>query len=81
MLSKTVHEKMAKKLSEAAREEIGRNWDLAKSVGETLKITPSALNNTLSRNGPKLNQYEVVDMVAKHMNVEAASILEEVEEI
>ena len=70
---------MAKRLTKEALKAIRSNSDLHKAVSDELGIIPGSMPETIRRNGNNLNQFHIVEMVAKHMGIATEDAVEEYE--
>jgi hypothetical protein len=68
---------MAKRFKQEILDQINTDTVLFGMVSEALGIKPISLPKTLERNGPSLNQYSIVTLVASHLGKEPEDLLED----
>lgn len=67
------------KFKQEVLDKIKTDPDLFAVVAKALKIRPSSMLQTVERNGAKLNQYDIVVLVASHLHVEPSELVEDAE--
>lgn len=70
---------MAKQLTKDAIKKIGSSPDLFREICKRLEVKPTSLPMILKRNGDNLNRYDIVELVASYMGIDASEAVEEVE--
>lgn len=65
------------KFKQEILEQIKNEPTLFGLVAEALGVRPVSLIKAIERNGPSLNQYSIVTLVATHLGKEASKIVEE----
>jgi len=68
---------MAKRFKQEVIDQIKKDPVLFGAVAETMGIELISLPMALKRNGPTLNQYHIVVLVASHLGKDPEDVLEE----
>lgn len=68
---------MAKRFKQEVLEEIKKDPLLYGNVAEAMGIGLTSMPMAIKRNGPTINQYSIVTLVASHLGKEPEELLEE----